>query len=79
MTTLNLFNFAFQAVFFLYATTELGLSPGLHAGRPRVASIAIGVPNPRRVWHRRVISAVDRRARERRRPPPLTAAEAELQ
>lgn len=29
VTTLNLFNFAFQAIFVLYATTELGLSPGL--------------------------------------------------
>ena len=29
VTTLNLFNFAFQAVFVLYATTELGLGPGL--------------------------------------------------
>ncbi|MGW3449470.1 MFS transporter [Streptomyces sp. NPDC001076] len=29
VTTLNLFNFSFQAVFVLYATTELGLSPGL--------------------------------------------------
>ncbi|MFG2881860.1 MFS transporter [Streptomyces sp. NPDC048297] len=29
VTTLNLFNFAFQAVFVLYATTSLGLGPGL--------------------------------------------------
>ncbi|MGY4976535.1 MFS transporter [Streptomyces sp. 900105755] len=29
VTTLNLFNFAFQAVFVLYAITELGLGPGL--------------------------------------------------
>ncbi|MGW1003670.1 MFS transporter [Streptomyces sp. NPDC002520] len=29
VTTLNLFNFAFQAVFVLYATTGLGLGPGL--------------------------------------------------
>ncbi|MFJ9566012.1 MFS transporter [Streptomyces fuscichromogenes] len=29
VTTLNLFNFAFQAVFVLYATTSLRLSPGL--------------------------------------------------
>ncbi len=29
VTTLNLFNFAYQALFVLYATTGLGLSPGL--------------------------------------------------
>jgi MFS family permease len=54
VTTLNLFNFAFQAIFVLYATTSLALSPGLLGallGSGAVGSV-IGSLLTNRIVHR---------------------------